>query len=54
MKFLDKIAINRFVIIITNFILGVLKLILPKNSIDKIDVPKPDRRWKPKWRVKDE
>jgi hypothetical protein len=53
MKLLDKIALNRLLSIIASFILGVLKIIAPK-SVEEIDAPKPDRRWKPRWRVKDE
>jgi hypothetical protein len=53
MKLLDKIALNRLISIITNFILGVLKLITPK--IDKpVDVPKPKRPKIFPWRNKDE
>jgi hypothetical protein len=53
MKFLDKIALNRLIKIITDFILGVLKLIAPK--IDKpIDIPKPKRPKIFPWRNKDE
>jgi len=40
MKFLDKIALNRLIKIITDFVLGVLKLIAPKKD-QPIDVPKP-------------
>jgi len=53
MKLLDKIALNRLLSIITSFILSVLKIIAPK-SVEKIDEPKPDRRWKPRWRKSDE
>lgn len=53
MKLLDKIALNRLLSIIASFILGVLKIIAPK-SVEEIEDPKPDRRWKPRWRVKDE
>ena len=52
-KILDKIALNRLIKIITDFVLGVLKLIAP--SIDKpIDVPKPKRPKIFPWRTKDE
>jgi len=40
MKFLDKIALNRLIQILTNFILAVLKLCNPPTVIDK---PKPKR-----------
>jgi hypothetical protein len=53
MKFLDKVALNRLINIITNFILGVLKIIAPK-SIDDIEIPKPKRPRIFPWRNKDE
>jgi len=53
MKLLDKIALNRLLSIIASFILGVIKILSPK-SVEEIDNPKPDRRWKPRWRKKDE
>jgi hypothetical protein len=39
MKFLDKLALNRLVVIITNFILSLVKLFSKNNTID---VPLPD------------
>lgn len=54
MKFLDKIAINRLIKIITDFILGVLKLITPKDIIKHIDTPKPKKPKIFPWRNKDE
>ena len=53
MKILDQIVLNRLISIITNFILGLLKIFAPK-SIENIDLPKPDKKWKPRWRRKDE
>jgi hypothetical protein len=49
MKLLDKIALNRLVAIITNFILGLVKIFAPK-SLDDIDVPKPPKRKIFPWR----
>jgi hypothetical protein len=49
MKLLDKIALNRLVAIITNFILGLIKIFAPK-SLDDIDVPKPPKRKIFPWR----
>jgi len=43
MKFLDKVALNRLIKIVADFILGVLKLITP-HSVDVIDNTKPRRR----------
>jgi hypothetical protein len=53
MKFLDKIALNRLIKIITDFILGVLKIISPKD-IKPINVPKPNKPKIFPWRKKDE
>lgn len=53
MKLLDKIAMNRLIKIITDFILGVLKLIKPKE-IKPIDIPKPKKPKILPWRNKDE
>lgn len=44
MKFLDRIALNRLIAIITSFILGLLKLVMPKNT--NIDIPEPPLRKK--------
>ena len=53
MKFLYKIALNRLIRIVTNFILGILKIFAPK-SIDDIEIPKPKRKKIFPWRNKDE
>jgi hypothetical protein len=53
MKFLDKIVLNRLISIITNFILGLIKIFTPK-AIDDIDMPKPKRKKILPWRNKDE
>ena len=52
MRLLDKIALNRLISIITNFILGLIKIFSPQ-SIDDIDIPKPKRKIIP-WRNKHE
>ena len=52
MRLIDKIALNRLISTILTFILGVLKIFAPQ-SVEDID-KKPDRRWNPKWRKKDE
>jgi hypothetical protein len=43
MKFLDRLAFNRLVKIIADFILAIIKLIVPeiKKDIDTINVPFP-------------
>lgn len=45
MKLLDRIALNRLLKIITNFILGLLKIFKPANT-DTI-VPKPPSKKRP-------
>lgn len=53
MKILDKIVLNRLISIITNFILGLIKIFAPK-SVDDIELPKPKRKKILPWRNKDE
>lgn len=53
MRLIDKIALNRLLSIISSFILGVIKILSPK-SVEEIDDPKPDKKWRPRWRKKDE
>jgi hypothetical protein len=53
MRLLDKIALNRLISIITNFILGLLKIFAPQ-TIDEIEVPKPKRKKILPWRNKNE
>lgn len=43
MKFLDKIALNRLISIITNFILTLAKIFNKKN-IDDIPLVPPDKK----------
>lgn len=50
MKLLDKIALNRLISIIANFILGIIKIFAPR-SVEDIKIPDTDKkRWKPRWR----
>lgn len=49
MKIIDKIVLNRFLSIITAFVLGVLKLIAPETTDNK----KRKRKVFP-WRKTDE
>jgi len=53
MKIIDQIVLNRLISIITNFILGLLKIFAPK-SVEDIDIPKPKRKKILPWRNKDE
>lgn len=44
MKILDKIALNRLIAIIADFILKLIKIVSPK-SVENVEVDiKPDRR----------
>jgi hypothetical protein len=44
MKILDKIALNRLIVIIADFILKLIKIVSPKSVEDvEIDI-KPDKR----------
>lgn len=54
MKFLDKIAFNRLIKIISDFILSVLKLITPKEKTPIDILPKPKRPKIIPWRNTDE
>lgn len=49
MRLIDQIALNRLISIITNFILGLLKIFAPK-SVDDIEIPKPERKKILPWR----
>lgn len=53
MRIFDKIILNRLINIIANFIIGLIKILSPQ-SIEEIDTPKPDKKWRPRWRKKDE
>jgi hypothetical protein len=53
MRLLDQIALNRLISIITNFILGLIKIFAPK-SVEDIEIPKPKRKKILPWRNKDE
>jgi len=46
MNILDRISLNRLINILTNFILGILKIFAPKP----IDTPKPPRRKILPWK----
>lgn len=48
MRLIDKIALNRLISTILDFILKIVKMLSPKDP-EKIDAPKP---WKPRWRRK--
>lgn len=48
MRLLDKIALNRLLSMIMNFIISIMKFIYPK-SINP-DTKKPKRKIFPRWR----
>jgi hypothetical protein len=47
MRLLDKIALNRLISMILNFVLGVLKILSPRSIEDS--KPKPKRKILP-WK----
>jgi hypothetical protein len=51
MRIIDRIALNRLMIVIGNFILSIIKLCNPKPS-DDIPTPKPKRKKILPWRNK--
>lgn len=53
MKLLDKIVLNRLLSIISSFILGLIKILSPK-SIEEIETPKTDKKWRPRWRKQED
>ena len=53
MRIIDKIVLNRLLSIISSFILGIIKILSPK-SVEEVDTPKPDKKWRPRGRKKDE
>lgn len=52
MKILDQIVINRLISIITNFILGLIKIFAPKAAED-INIPNSKRKKILPWRKND-
>jgi|694.fasta_scaffold130408_2 hypothetical protein len=53
MNFLDKIALNRLIKIITNFIITILKIFAPKDTIDIVPpVNPPSKPLFPRLRKK--
>lgn len=48
MNILDRIALNRLIKIITNFIIAILKIFAPNDKIDNI-VPNPPENKKRKF-----
>jgi hypothetical protein len=57
MKLLDKIALNRAMILIGNFILSLIKTLMPhlkKEGDNPIPLTPRPPLWKPRWRKKDD
>lgn len=50
MRLIDKIALNRLIITIGNFILVLIKLISPKDVNIDTPIPKPKRKKILPWR----
>lgn len=50
MRLLDKIALQRLISLILNFILAVLKLVVPKVTEDLRKPVEERRKWIPRWR----
>jgi len=53
MRIINQIAINKLISIITNFILGLIKIFAPK-AVEDIDVPNSKRKKILPWRNKNE
>ena len=52
MRIIDKIALQRLISLILNFILAILKLFAPK-AIEDVEVPVDEKKkWIPRWRKK--
>jgi hypothetical protein len=54
MRLVDKIALNRLIAIITNFILTLVKIFAPKDTEPNVPIVKPKRKKILPWRNKDE
>lgn len=50
MRLLDKIVLQRLISLILNFILAVLKLVVPKTTEDILKPVDERRKWIPRWR----
>ena len=44
MKFLDKVALNRLIKILTDFVLGIMKIFKPKDNEPVPPLSKPKRK----------
>lgn len=53
MRILDKIILNRLISLIANFILAMVKIFAPQD-VEDLDIPKPDKKWRPRWRRKND
>lgn len=54
MKLLDRIALERALSMILSFILTLIKMFVPSKTGNDDSAIKPDRKWKPRWRKKNE
>lgn len=51
MKIIDRLALHTLIKTILNFIIAVLKIFSPKTVED---INTPDKKWRPRWRKKNE
>lgn len=49
MRLLDKLALQKLISLLLNFILAILKLFAPK-TIEDVEVPDDKKPWRPRWR----
>ena len=49
MRLLDKLALQKLITLLLNFVLAIVKLFAPK-AIEDVDVPENKKPWRPRWR----
>lgn len=49
MRIIDRIALNRLIILVGNFILAIIKIFVPEKTQDDVDT-KPERKKILPWR----
>lgn len=52
MKLLDRIALERALSMVLSFVLTIIKIFVPHKTGSDIEIVKPNRKWKPRWRKK--
>lgn len=53
MRIIDRVILNRLVSLIANFILAMVKIFSPQD-VEEIDIPQPDKKWRPRWKRKND